>query len=504
MTISSLKTNSNKFKVLREENNDQPQFEFIIKDDKLIKIKIYYPSGEILNETDLFNGKIFCYKIFKEKSIDVNRNFSNYPNAFIAPTNNNEYNNYNHLHNNNRFNGPGNFFPEQPSYFTGNRSNSLNQENIKLVSKLSYELNLDKDENLNNYKCYDLDSGKLTYEGGYLNRKKSGYGTDFYPNGNIQYQGNWLNDKMNDQGILYYENTRIKYQGRFLRGKRDGFGVFYYLNGNKKFEGNWKNDQMNDDNKTFYENGKLFMKGTFSDENFDGIKYQESGIKAFEGQMTLNTEERLWYKNGYGESYYDEGKSHYNGEWNHDNFDGYGTLCHPNGNIKFIGHFEESKFNGYGAKFDYNGNLMCMAQWSDDKIESMNLTDEHLLKGYQIIDFCNSIYVGGVCHGTKSGYGEIYDKTTGLRYFEGNHFNGKADGLCKQYYKTNYDHQVLHAIGYMSQDKWYGFRMEYYTNGKLNNRKFNEYNFFETGNKFEMIYFKDGSIDFSKSHKGEL
>lgn len=67
MTNSNLISISQKLYVLSEQKNKFKQFEFIIKDGKLINIKIFTSSGQLLNETCLNDGKIISYKIYKSK-----------------------------------------------------------------------------------------------------------------------------------------------------------------------------------------------------------------------------------------------------------------------------------------------------------------------------------------------------------------------------------------------------------------------------------------------------
>lgn len=448
MTKSIQKANLNQFKVLTEEKNNTKQFEFIIKDDKLVNIKFYYPNGELLNETCLANGRIISYKIYKETYVN-NTGFS--------------------------------------------MSN-------KIVSRLKYELNLDKYDNLNFYQTYEQNTGKKMYEGGCLNGKKSGFGTEFYTSGNIKYHGFWLDDHMHDHGTLYYDNANTKYSGRFVRGKRDGFGISYYENGNKKYDGTWKNDKMNDDNKAFYDNGGLCMQGTFSDEYFNGTCFAHDGKKFYEGEMIFNIQENFWMKNGFGNLYYSNGVSQYNGEWTNNKFDGNGTLNHNNSNPKYIGNFKDNLFSGYGAKYDFCGVLIVMGKWASNELESINLTDEHLLKGYKIVDFGDKLFIGEINNGVRNGYGEWYQKTTGFKYFEGCSNNPNTSGLCKQYYKTKFDHRVLQHIGYKFKNQWHGQSYNYYENGKFQARVSCSQDNLVT-DKFRLQYKKNGEIDFINSYK---
>ena len=474
MTIFTYEASKNVFQVFSEEKNSTKVFEILTKNDRLINIKIYYPNGQLLNETCLVDGKITAYKIYNDiKSDDRN-------------------------------------------------------QGKKETPKLEYEINLDKIKALNNYKLYDFDTNKLIYEGGYVNNKKNGYGTEYHTNGNLLYQGdfienkksgygtifdknnrikysgNWQNDQMHDQGTFYFENGNIKFSGIFLVGKKNGFGTSYDQNGNKKYEGNWCMDMRIGDGKMFYTNGSLHIDGHFGDGFFNGITYNQSLGKIYDGKLIYQHENKLYVKQGIGKSFYENGIKEYSGHWKINKYDGSGTLYFDNGNVKYSGQFENNKFHGFGVKYDFCENLMCMGHWSDGKLERINLTDEQQLKGYQSIDYGDAeIYIGEVSNNVGFGYGELYDKETGFRYFEGSYKADRSEGLCKYFHENQNDHQTVCNIGYKANGKWHGIVYKYFENGKHNTRVFcNDNNRLDS--KFKVEYHTNGKIDLEKSYKGDL
>lgn len=394
--------------------------------------------------------------------------------------------------------------------------------------KLDYEINLDNNKILNNYKFYDSETSKLIYEGRYLNNKKSGYGIEYHKNGNELYKGdfmenkksgngtifdennkklysgNWLDDEMNDQGTLYYNSGTVQFSGIFLVGKKNGFGTSFDENGNKNYEGNWSMDKMMGLGKKFYSFGGLHMEGHFGDGIFNGLIYNQNGIKTYEGKMIYKTEMEIYVKQGKGDLYYDNSVKEYSGQWSFNKFDGSGTLFYRNGNVKYSGQFRNDKFHGFGAKYDLCEKLMCMGHWHDGKLEIINLTDEQLLKGYQSIDYGDAeIYIGEVRNKVGSGYGELYDKETGFKYFEGFYDNDKSMGLCKYYHENQNDQMTICNIGYKTAGKWNGVVYKYYQNGKHNTRVFCKENN-RLDSKFKVEYLSTGKIDFEKSYKGEV
>ena len=59
------------------------------------------------------------------------------------------------------------------------------------------------------------------------------------------------------------------------------------------------------------------MSGKFDGTNFEGIRYDSEGIKAYEGSMVYSTRaftgEKKWLKQGKGQSFYTNGNVNYSG-----------------------------------------------------------------------------------------------------------------------------------------------------------------------------------------------
>ena len=126
--------------------------------------------------------------------------------------------------------------------------------------KIMYKLN----NNING-KEYDDYSGKLIFEGEYLNGKRHGKGKEYYDSGELRFEGEYRNDlrwngKGYDQlnniiyelksgkGLIkeYYGIDELKFEGEYINGKRNGKGKeYHYDNGNLEFEGEYLNDKKN-------------------------------------------------------------------------------------------------------------------------------------------------------------------------------------------------------------------------------------------------------------------
>ena len=88
---------------------------------------------------------------------------------------------------------------------------------------LVYELNNGKGM----VKEYDK-SGKLIFDGEYLNGKRHGKGKEYNCNfGNLKFEGQYLNGKRQGKG-KEYNNGDLYFEGEYLNDKKNGIGKKYY------------------------------------------------------------------------------------------------------------------------------------------------------------------------------------------------------------------------------------------------------------------------------------
>ena len=74
---------------------------------------------------------------------------------------------------------------------------------------------------------------------------------------------------------------------------------------------------------------------------------------------------------------------------------------------------------------------MSQGEWLDGSLIKIELTDTQKSEHYEVMDFNDAIHVGHIKSGIQSGYGEVYAKDNGFKYFEGKFQRGKPNGLCK-------------------------------------------------------------------------
>lgn len=80
------------------------------------------------------------------------------------------------------------------------------------------------------------------YLGEYLDNRKHGKGTFYYPDGS-RYEGYWVDDKRNGYGSYYYINGDT-YEGEWRDHVRHGKGTYHFAASGCKYIGVWRNGKM--------------------------------------------------------------------------------------------------------------------------------------------------------------------------------------------------------------------------------------------------------------------
>ena len=104
------------------------------------------------------------------------------------------------------------------------------------------------------------------YTGSYMNGKKHGEGTFFYPDGS-KYIGYWINDERHGHGTYEYPNGDI-YDGEWSNNQRHGQGVYSYAVNGSKYKGNWIQGKMEETGDLIHANHRYV--GTFQQDRPKG------------------------------------------------------------------------------------------------------------------------------------------------------------------------------------------------------------------------------------------
>lgn len=153
-----------------------------------------------------------------------------------------------------------------------------------------------------------FDEGALVEQGDYLDNKKIGIWTKYYPNGNkkheltftnnlpngyakfyykdglLQEEGMWKDNKWVGEYRYYHENGNLFYNWVYnSQGKREGTQQYFYENGNLMIEGSWKEGSESGLLKEYYENGSVK-----AEKQFATGKIEAATVKTYELGKTFD------------------------------------------------------------------------------------------------------------------------------------------------------------------------------------------------------------------------
>lgn len=108
------------------------------------------------------------------------------------------------------------------------------------------------------------ESGKVEYEGYWVNNHRNGEGKWYNENGRLRYEGFFLDDAPNGWGRYFSDNGTLRYEGDMSDGKFDGEGTLYYPSGAVEYKGELADGQPHGLGKRYAENGSLIHGGWFA------------------------------------------------------------------------------------------------------------------------------------------------------------------------------------------------------------------------------------------------
>jgi len=108
-----------------------------------------------------------------------------------------------------------------------------------------------------------------TYVGHWKNNRKHGSGKFIFgvndPTGSKSYEGSFVDGKKTGNGTFTWKDGN-RYVGNLENGVQSGFGVFYYASG-EKYVGFWRDGDRNGLGTMYSADGKITYNGTWSDGN---------------------------------------------------------------------------------------------------------------------------------------------------------------------------------------------------------------------------------------------
>lgn len=208
---------------------------------------------------------------------------------------------------------------------------------------------------------------QLVEEGEYLNNKKTGVWTKYYPNGNKKHELTFANNIANGYAKIYYRSGQIQEEGIWKMNKWQGQYKYYFKDGTLKYDWNYNSSGKREgQQKYFHENGVLMYLGDWKNGKEAGelVEYYEDGsIKAKRffnnGKIIPEKTENL-----VAGMQYDENVKRYSGkpapkEMTRGQFvDGYNKVMNKDGTVDKEGIFKDKRLID-GKVYEYeNGQVV--------------------------------------------------------------------------------------------------------------------------------------------------
>jgi antitoxin component YwqK of YwqJK toxin-antitoxin module len=117
-------------------------------------------------------------------------------------------------------------------------------------------------------------------EGNYVNGRKEGVWTKFFPDGGVQLKGTYNNNRPQGSYTRYYPNGKIAEQGDFQANGYKGLLLRYHENGQLAYRANFNNQGQESGKVSYYHpNGKLALSYTVKNGQVQGqvARYNTSG-----------------------------------------------------------------------------------------------------------------------------------------------------------------------------------------------------------------------------------
>jgi len=137
-----------------------------------------------------------------------------------------------------------------------------------------------------------FEEGALTEEGDYLDNKKIGIWTKYYPGGIKKHELTFTNNQPNGYAKFYYKDGLLQEEGMWKDNKWVGEYRYYHENGNLFY--NWvynASGKREGTQQYFYENGNLMIEGAWKDGSESGLlkEYYENGSVKSEKHFDVGT-----------------------------------------------------------------------------------------------------------------------------------------------------------------------------------------------------------------------
>lgn len=224
------------------------------------------------------------------------------------------------------------------------------------------------------YKGYE--ANQLVEEGEYLNNKKTGVWTKYYPNGNKKHELTFANNIANGYAKIYYRSGQLQEEGIWKMNRWSGQYKYYFENGNLKYDWSYNSSGKREgEQKYFHENGVLMYLGDWKSGKEAGelVEYYEDGsIKAKRYFKEGNVEPEKTVDLPIGKEY-DENVKKYTGKpapkqlSRGQIIDGFNKIMNADGTVSKEGTFKNKKLIDGKVYVYENGQVTSVISYKDGK-----------------------------------------------------------------------------------------------------------------------------------------
>ena len=230
------------------------------------------------------------------------------------------------------------------------------------------------------FRCYkvSIPDSAIVYQDGYLIekgpvdsiRRKQKEWTEYHLSGEFKAKGQYLDDKRIGEWTFYYPNKKIEQKGKYdKKGHAQGEWKWYHENGNLLRDENYVNGKREGLMQEFTEDGKLITKGLYEEGNKEGFWYYELMNYKEQGNYKLDLPDSIW------KSYYiKENQLRFEGNFINGDPEGKHTWYYPNGKIMVLGKYTGGMKQGDWKFYDEMGLLTLTITYDADEEISWNGT----------------------------------------------------------------------------------------------------------------------------------
>lgn len=225
-------------------------------------------------------------------------------------------------------------------------------------------------------KYVGYEENQLVEEGEYVNNKKVGVWTKYYPNGNKKHELTFANNIANGFARIYYRSGRIQEEGIWKMNQWAGQYKYYYENGNLKYDWSYNaSGKREGEQRYFHENGVIQYIGDWKDGKEAGElrEYNDDGslsAKRFFADGNIQPEKTVNLVRG---KEFDDNSKKYSGKTQPrqlgrgEVIDGYNKLMNPDGTVSMEGIFKDKKLID-GTMYIYeNGKMSSSVSYEGGK-----------------------------------------------------------------------------------------------------------------------------------------